>query len=224
MFWGPHRFACRVSGLCPAATEHGPAAARPGCHDGSDEHRVQPATDDGCRLPAAVNAAGSAVHDRAATGAKLHAWRPDADAGEQLTPTPGCCCLTSFTNTPVRHGCFCHPTSFIDIFLSSGLYLHLGSPQWSSMVLLYRLSFQFASFVDIFFSSFHPACPVICCHHNGHRWFFSIVFCHPPSFFAIQPLSDKLVGIENAIYQGRPVYRPTTMPPNTNHIYSSHRD
>ena len=91
MFWGPHRFACHVSGLCSAATEHGPAAARPGCHDGSDEHRVQPTTDDGRGLPAAVNAASSAVHDRAATGAELHAWRPDADAGEELTPTPESC-------------------------------------------------------------------------------------------------------------------------------------
>ncbi len=32
-------------------------------------------------------------------------------------------------------------------------------------------------------SSFPPAYPVIYDRRNGHRWFFAIVFCHPPSFF-----------------------------------------
>ena len=32
-------------------------------------------------------------------------------------------------------------------------------------------------------SSFPPAYPVIYDRRNGHRWFFAIIFCHPPSFF-----------------------------------------
>ena len=52
---------------------------------------------------------------------------------------------------------------------------HLGSPQWSSMVLRHRLLSS-----AIFLSS-----PVIWGRHNGHRWFFAIVFCHPPTFFLL---------------------------------------
>ena len=32
-------------------------------------------------------------------------------------------------------------------------------------------------------SSFPPTCLVVRGHRNSHRWFFSIVFCHPPSSF-----------------------------------------
>ena len=184
LFWGPHSFACCVSGLCTAATEHGPAAARPGCHDGSDEHCVQPATDDGRRLPAAVNAASSAVHDWAATGAKLHAWRTDADAGEQLTPETG-------------------------LFLSSYLF------------------HRYLLFLRLVPSSGR---------RNGHRWFLSIVFCHPrmamaernerwrAAIFLSSPTSFTDIP-ESHIPESRKPFNIVdhfttlmTMPPNTNHI------
>ena len=32
---------------------------------------------------------------------------------------------------------------------------------------------------------FPPTCPVIWGRRNGHRWFFAIIFCLPPSFFPV---------------------------------------
>ena len=90
---------------------------------------------------------------------------------------------------------FCHPPSFflvpssgvttmvIDGSLpSSSVIRHLsflshhpGSPQWSSMVLCHRL----------LSSAIFLSCPITRGHRDGHRWFFAIVFCHPPSFFLV---------------------------------------
>ena len=86
---------------------------------------------------------------------------------------------------------FCHLPSFL-LVPSSGvidgsspsssvirhlscLSRHLGSSQWSSMVLPHHL----------LSSAIFLACPVIWGRRNSHRWFFSIVFCHPPSFFLV---------------------------------------
>ena len=65
---------------------------------------------------------------------------------------------------------FCHPSSGVTTMIIDGssrsysVIRHLGSPQWSSMVLHDRI-----------LSS------VIWGHHNDHWWFFTIVFCHPSS-------------------------------------------
>ena len=78
----------------------------------------------------------------------------------------------------------------------SFLSRHLGSPQWSSMVLRHRLlsSAIFLSCPVIwgrrnghrwFFAAIFLSCPVTWGRRNGHRWFFSIVFCHLPSFFLV---------------------------------------
>ncbi len=50
---------------------------------------------------------------------------------------------------------------------------HLGSPQWSPMVLCHRL----------LSSAIFLSCPVIWGRLYGHRWFLAIVSRRPPSFF-----------------------------------------
>ena len=36
---------------------------------------------------------------------------------------------------------------------------------------------------------FKQACPIIWGRHNGHRWFFAVIFRHPPSLFPVPPFS-----------------------------------
>ena len=60
-------------------------------------------------------------------------------------------------------------------------YLSAGMLKWSSFIL-----WLIAAYVHSSSPTCLPACPVIYGRRNGHRWFFAIVFCHPPSFFSIR--------------------------------------
>ena len=75
------------------------------------------------------------------------------------------------------------------VFFSSGLSRHLGPPQWSSMVLCHCL----------LSSAIFLSCPVIWGRRNGHRWFFGIVFCHPPSFFLVPSSGAAAMVIDGSL-------------------------
>ena len=57
---------------------------------------------------------------------------------------------------------------------------------WSSQIEIKRSKSVVTAVSFLFFP---PACSVIRGRRNGHRWFFSIVFCHPPSFFPVPQFS-----------------------------------
>ena len=55
------------------------------------------------------------------------------------------------------------------------------------------------------YSSVPPACPVMWGRRNSHRWFFAIIFCHPPSFFPV-PQFPSLFTASIHLVLGLPVF------------------
>ena len=77
------------------------------------------------------------------------------------------------------------------IISSDEMFVRTGSG-WRQVMVSAASRFTIIPLATYFFSfssSFPPPCPIIWGCHNGHRWFFAIIPCHPPSFFSVPLLS-----------------------------------
>ena len=77
------------------------------------------------------------------------------------------------------------------IISSDEMFVRTGSG-WRQVMVSAASHFTIIPLATYFFSfssSLPPACPVIWGRRNGYRCLFAIIFCQPPSFFPIPPLS-----------------------------------